>query len=73
MIVGCTLLRHHMDQEPETYSTLDAMTLLVVAGSAAVVFPLMVRACHTYMDQVPPTLPSPRNEPRTESSVTAGT
>lgn len=73
VIVGCTLLRHHMDQEPETYSTLDAMTLLVVAGSAAVVFPLMVRACHTYMDQVPPTLPSPRNEPRTESSVTAGT
>jgi amino acid transporter len=66
VIVSCTLLRHVLSDD------LALVPQLIVALSAAVVFPLLVRACRRYMDRVPPTLPVPRREPQ-EVPVTAGT
>lgn len=66
MIVACTLLRHVLSDD------LALVPQLIVALSAAVFFPLLVRACRRYMDHVPPTLPVPRSELQ-EVPVTAGT
>ncbi|MEU0744350.1 APC family permease [Streptomyces sp. NPDC006134] len=66
VLVGSTLLRDVLGDEAAL------VTRLIAALSAAVVFPLMVRAARRYMEAVPPTLPAPRREPR-ETPVTAGT
>ncbi|MDH6437984.1 amino acid transporter [Streptomyces sp. SAI-144] len=66
VIVSCTLLRHVLSDD------LALVPQLIVALSAAVVFPLLVRACRRYMGRVPPTLPVPRREPQ-EVPVTAAT
>ncbi|MFI5798311.1 APC family permease [Streptomyces sp. NPDC051677] len=49
------------------------VTASIVVLSAAVVFPLLVRASSRYLDQVPFPLPSPRAEPQAKSPVTEGT
>ncbi|MGW0708571.1 APC family permease [Streptomyces sp. NPDC002643] len=46
---------------------------VAAAVAAAIVFPLLVRACRRYLEDVPRALPSPRQEPRPKSSVTEGT
>lgn len=66
VLVGCTLVG-------DEYPRMAPVTLLMSALSAAVVFPLLVRACRRYMEQVPPTLPAPRQEAQVKSSVTSGT
>jgi hypothetical protein len=71
VLVACTLVRHR-DEKPYEYHALDLVTLLIVTLSAAIVFPLMVRAARRYMEHVRPTLPTPRHEPR-DADVTAGT
>ncbi len=76
VVVLCTLLRH-VDEKDGPGGTLALVTPLIVALSATVVFPLLVRASRHYMDHVPPTLPTPRHEhehePQVKSSVTEGT
>lgn len=49
------------------------VTLAVAVLSAALVFPLLVRAARRYMTQVPPVLPAPRQESPVKSSLTEGT
>ncbi|WP_437015305.1 APC family permease [Streptomyces sp. enrichment culture] len=66
VLVGSTLLRDVLGAEAAL------VTRLIAALSAAVVFPLMVRAARRYMAAVPPTLPAPRRESR-QAPVTAGT
>ncbi|WP_437048270.1 APC family permease [Streptomyces sp. enrichment culture] len=66
VLVGSTLLRDVLGDEAAL------VTRLIAALSAAVVFPLMVRAARRYMAAVPPTLPAPRRESR-QAPVTAGT
>lgn len=73
VLVVCTFLREHLGDKDHAYDPLDVTTLLIVTVSAAVVFPLMVRAARRYMASAPPTLPAPRPEPRPKSPVTEGT
>ncbi|GGZ29021.1 hypothetical protein GCM10010365_56570 [Streptomyces poonensis] len=68
VLLTCTLLRHGLQQ----YDEVVVVTRLIVVLSAAIVFPLLVRASRRYMKYVPPTLPAPRPEPP-GVNVTAGT
>lgn len=67
MLVTCTLAHE--------YEELSSVTLPITALSAAVMFPLLVRASRRYMNAVPPTLPAPRGEPHEphDAVVTAET
>lgn len=73
VLLVCTKLRDHMDHKPTTYDLVEQVTQLIAALSAAVVFPLLVRASRRYMAAVPPTLPTPRQPPEAKAAVTAGT
>ncbi|WP_196217971.1 APC family permease [Streptomyces blattellae] len=73
MITVCTLLRHHWGGKPGHNNALDYAVLLIVAVSAAVVFPLMVRACRDYTRKVTPSLTVLRHEDQVKSSVTEAT
>lgn len=72
VLVVCTLLRH-LDGRDGRGGVLSDVTPLIAALSAAVVFPLLVQASRRYMKAVPPTLPTPRQEPEPKAPVTAGT